>query len=249
MPRIAYDCTSGAAQWVHDNLPVPDVMFWYGTGSPGIQWNDAEKALFPHSVLVEIDQGGAGTPVPSAQVRDVESGAWAPGQAVSKAGWTAERPTIYCNRSTLPSVAADGWQGDVWLAWPGWAGETLPSYPGITIVAVQDEFHADYDHTTILDQAWPGAAVTPPSQGSLSVTVESRSGALAFTTSLSPDHVVIEYTPPNRSGSVVLTRVADVVPGKAYHVNLTYIPGVFGGKISAFAIVHGKSLLIGSRDL
>lgn len=249
MSRIAYDCTGGNAQWVHDNLPSPDVMFWYGTGSPSVAWNEAEKSLFPHSVMVEIDQGGAGSPIPDAQVRDVENGAWGPGAATDKNGWNVARPTIYCDRSTLPSVAADGWRGDVWLAWPGWAGEALPAYRGITIVAVQDAFDSNYDHTTILDATWPGAATPPSSAGGIGVTVNSRAADLEFVTTLTPDHVVIEYVPASKAGSLVLTRVSPVVPNRKYRVSLSYIPGGSGGTVSVYGIVSGKAHLIGTQNL
>src|SRR5271154_4781527 len=72
MSRTGLDCTGGNAGFVRASLPLPDVMMWYGTGSPSVEWSESERTLFPASILCEIDQGGLGTPVLTAVVRDVE---------------------------------------------------------------------------------------------------------------------------------------------------------------------------------
>jgi hypothetical protein len=159
MARIAYDCTRSNAAWVAKNLPVPDLIMWYGTGSPDIQWGQAELDLFPHSIKVQIDQGGTGSPIQSATVRDVEPRAWVAANAVNHRPWVAPRPTIYCDRADLDGVLAAGWKGDVWLAWPGFTRSDIPRIPGCNLVAIQDQFHAEYDRSLVYDDTWPFLAL------------------------------------------------------------------------------------------
>lgn len=137
----------------------------YDTGSPDIDWTPADWAQFPGIPHVTIDQGYTGSPNPAATVRDVEYGAWAPGQAVSRDGWNTPRPTIYCTLRetgygllTTPGVLADGWKGDLWLAIDSWQpGDPLPPAPGCTIVAIQNDYsNPGYDLSVVLDPAWPG---------------------------------------------------------------------------------------------
>jgi hypothetical protein len=140
----------------------------YVTGSSDILWTASDWALFPNQVHVTIDQGYTGSPVPSADVRDVETGAWSASGAVDSGPWTAARPTIYCNQSTLPSVLSAGWQGDLWLAIVGWEpGQALPSAPGCNIAAVQNNLDAGggaYDLSVVLDPYWPLEALVASPQ-------------------------------------------------------------------------------------
>lgn len=249
MSRIAYDAVGGKAAWVRANLPLPDVMLFYGTGSLDIDWTEAERALFPAGILCEIDQGGAGTPIPTATVRDVENGAWAPGAAVDTSNWHAERRTIYCSRNTLQSVIQDGWTGDIWLAWPGWNGEPLPSIGGGRIVAVQDQWNTDFDRSTILDATWPHAGVTPPPVPPLSVTVVGRIAHIAFGEMAGADHYVINYLPERGGNVVTVGRVIQPKTGTVVHAAVADIPDARGGTLEIFGIVHSKPELIGSRTL
>jgi hypothetical protein len=150
----------------HVNVPSletagTDMVAGYVTGSPDILWTAADWARFTVPA-VTIDQGyGGGRPILYADVRDVETGAWTVATAVSLAGWTAARPTIYCSLSTLPQLAAAGWQGDVWVAdWtltPPTAPPPMP--PGMTCVAVQYSDQGGggtYDLSVVFDPAWPG---------------------------------------------------------------------------------------------
>ena len=154
--RLMGDAISAAAASLPAGLAI---VAGYDTGTTDIRWTAATFARFPGIIHVHIDQGGPGAPVYSANVIDVETAAWSPSDVP---GWiarcTAPVPTVYCNRSNLPAVLATGWRGPVWLAYPGWNGQTssLPLLPlGCRYVAVQDDFQPLYDLSTVLDDAWP----------------------------------------------------------------------------------------------
>jgi hypothetical protein len=149
------DCISSQARAVKTMFARPELVAWYGTGTPDIQWTPADIALFAGSVMVEIDQGFNSPPITTAIVRDVETGAWAVDKAVDRSTWHTPRPTIYCGRSTLPRVMGAGWRGDVWLAWPGYSSSEPPVFPGVNIVAVQNVWMANYDRSTVYDDTWP----------------------------------------------------------------------------------------------
>lgn len=150
---------------IADNVPALaqvsglQLVAGYVTGTPDILWTAADWAEFPGLPQVTIDQGYTGSPVPSAIVRDVEEGAWTAANAVNMSDWTPVRPTIYCDQSDLTGVLAAGWQGDLWLAIPGWVtGQALPTAPGCTVVAVQNQPDAGngaYDLSVVLDPYWP----------------------------------------------------------------------------------------------
>lgn len=133
----------------------PDIVAGYGTGSPDVRWVPPDWALWPGIPHVVIDQGFAGSPLPTATVRDVESGAWAPRNAVRLDGWHAERPTVYCSRDSLAEVISRGWRGDVWLAWPGYTFKSAPVFHGVNVVAVQYTETRVYDLSTVYDTTWP----------------------------------------------------------------------------------------------
>jgi hypothetical protein len=156
MPRSMGDA-------IHVNVPSletagTDMVAGYVTGSPDILWTAADWARFTVP-SVTIDQGNGG-PVPSADVRDVETGAWTAATAVDLTDWTTARPTIYCSLSVLPQLAAAGWQGDVWVAdWiliPPPAPPPMPA--GMTCVAVQYSDQGGggtYDLSVVFDPYWP----------------------------------------------------------------------------------------------
>jgi hypothetical protein len=161
MTRTMGDATHDAVPQLAAIRGQLQLVAGYDTGSPDIDWTAADWALFPGIPHVTIDQGFTGSPNPAATVRDVEYGAWAPGQAVNRAGWNVPRPTIYCTTGetgyNLAAVLADGWKGDVWLAIAGWQpGQPLPAAPGCTIVAVQNNYsNPNYDLSVVLDPNWP----------------------------------------------------------------------------------------------
>ena len=126
----------------------------YTTGTPDIQWSAADWAKFPSAVHVTIDQG-YGAHDMDADIRDVEPGAWTPADAVKLDGWTAARPTIYCDRNDLPAVLAAGWKGDLALAIPEPEPELPPSVPGCDVVAVQFKFNPTWQLWVVFDEHWP----------------------------------------------------------------------------------------------
>lgn len=244
MTRAMYDATGSNADWVRANLPKPDLMAYYGTGSKGIVWTAVEVASFAGTTMVEIDQAFTGSPVATAVVRDVENGAWTVENAVKRAGWVPSRPTIYCNRSTLGEVIAHGWQGDIWLAWPGWNGQPLPAVPGCTIVAVQDAFHATYDHSVVLDPHWPSLPPVPHPGAMPSLTTLYRLAHAAWPIRANADHYVVRYQPPGTGAPVVLARPPQPLSGGAVHPGDLHIPGANGGQVLVDAIVDGKPVRI-----
>ena len=157
MPVTGYDT-------VHNLVPnIPwdaHVVMGYDTGSSLVRWSSLDFRRFPKARVVHIDQGGPGSPVLTATVRDVERGAWTPQTAVRDTkGWSAERPTIYCNQSTLPEVLASGWRGDLWLAilTPKPPAQP-PRVEGCSVVAVQYRFGQLYDTSVVFDDSWPRKA-------------------------------------------------------------------------------------------
>jgi hypothetical protein len=164
MNALGWDAT-------HDNvLSIPHnaaVVMGYDTGTPDIRWTPNDWGQFPTTRKVHIDQGGIGSKVNTATVRDVETGAWTPEAAViDTKGWDAERPTIYCNQNTLPRVLAAGWHGDLWLAIPSNIRPTVPPVvEGCTVVAVQFDFAGPYDRSVVFDDTWPREV--PPVTGTM----------------------------------------------------------------------------------
>jgi hypothetical protein len=162
MARTMGDATHAAVPELAAIRSQLQLVAGYDTGSPDVDWTAADWALFPGIPHVTIDQGFTGSPNLTATVRDVEFGAWQPGQAVNLAGWNVARPTIYCTTGetgyNLAAVLADGWRGDLWLAIAGWQpGQPLPAAPGCTIVAVQNDYsNPAYDRSVVLDPVWPG---------------------------------------------------------------------------------------------
>jgi hypothetical protein len=150
---------------IHDNVPAlvqagTQMVAGYVTGSLDVLWTPADWALFPGVPAVTIDQGYTGSPAASANVRDVEQGAWTVAGAVNLTGWTAPRPTIYCSASVLPQLGAAAWQGDVWVAdWTGTPPASPPVVPvGMTCVAVQYTDQGGgglYDLSVVFDPYWP----------------------------------------------------------------------------------------------
>jgi hypothetical protein len=169
---------------IHDDVSVLagvsglQLVAGYVTGSPAIAWTAADWARFPGIPQATVDQGYTGSPVATAVVRDVEAGAWAAGSAVGTVPWTPARPTIYCSENSLPAVLAAGWHGCLWLAIPGWEpGDALPSAPGCTVVAVQNQpdVASAYDLSVVLDPTWPLEAVITNQESSM--IIHSSDGA------------------------------------------------------------------------
>lgn len=243
------DATGVEAAWVKANLPNPQMLAIYDTGSAGIVWTQADKALFPHTTFVTIDQGGNGSPISASVVRDVEPGAWVAANAEKIAGWTAARKTIYCDRSELDLVVNAGWRGDVWLAWPGWNGEQLPHMDKVRIVAVQNGWHGTYDSSVVLDPSWPFGTVTPPAGHHLSVTVAGRIIDAAWDMIVGATEYIIDYV----SVPGVMPLTIDIIPqpvkGGAIHAEKVPVPGAKGGAIRVSYVHDGITAVIASTTL
>jgi hypothetical protein len=152
--RVGYDAThSNVFAIPHDAA----VVLGYDTGTSDVRWTWGDWNRHPQAAHVHIDQGGPGSPVPTATVRDVETGAWTPEAAVGETrNWNAGRRTIYCNQDTLPRVLAAGWRGDLWLAiLTDTPPSSPPVVPGCTVVAQQYRFGTYYDTSIVFDPYWP----------------------------------------------------------------------------------------------
>ena len=247
--RIMIDGRGANAAQIKAEVGVPQLICFYVTGSPDIVWTDAEKALFPASAHVTIDQGGNGSPVPDAMVRDVEPGAWSAIAAIRDKPWNTPRPTIYCDRSDLNRVIADGWRGDVWLAWPGYAGSGPPSFPGVNVVAVQNVFGGDRDSSLVYDPTWPHVATPTGPTPTLSVTVTDRQADMAWPVAIGADHYNVQYLADSAAVPVVIARPPQPKSGATVHEVALVIPGARGGTVDVYAIIASKPHLIGSVHL
>lgn len=249
MTRTGLDCTHVNVPAAHLAVPHPDVIMWYGTGSADIRWTAFDRSLFRSSVGVEIDQGFTGSPVANATVRDVENGAWKVPEAVNMHGWTAERPTIYCTRSTLISVYRAGWKGDVWLAWPGWNGGPLPNYPGISIVAVQNAFHGAYDTSVVIDEHWPFKPPAKVDAPPVTATVTGRVVTLSARRVDGAEHYSFGYYSATHPHMVSVARAPQ--PGEGHPVVVTGvpIPDASHGAIDSFYWVNNVAKFNGTTTL
>jgi hypothetical protein len=245
MTRIMYSFTSMNVSYMKSRFPDIAMIAWYGTGSHGIPWTDADRAEWPGANMLEIDQGGAGSPVPTAHIRDVESGAWPPGAAVDRTGWHVARPTIYGSRQAIDQAVADGWRGDVWLAAPGTAPVSAPVIPEVNVVAVQNVWAANYESSIVFDDTWHPVTPVPPVQPGLTVTVTQRWANMDFPAVPDADHYVIHYQATPATAPVVLGHYAP--PVRAIMVALDYqaVPGSRGGMIWVDGIVHGAAVRVG----
>lgn len=145
----------------------PPVWAGYDTGTPDIQYSQADWNLVPSNIIrVHIDQGFGSPAITTSHVRDVEPGAWEPAKAVNLSNWKTPRPTIYCDRSDLTrpgGVIDSGWKGDIWLADPATSEpKVAPVYPGVTVVAQQWYFGTNHDQDVIFDPYWPDKKPDPP---------------------------------------------------------------------------------------
>lgn len=249
MTRTMIDCTSANAAWVMANLAAPEMIALYVTGSPDIKWTPALRALFPHSIQVTIDQGGAGSPVSTATVRDVEPGAWTAHAAVHSGNWSAAEPTIYCDRADLDTVVAEGWRGNVWLAWPGWNGESLPHADKVHFVAVQNGFFTSYDKSVVLDDNWQSGVIVAPSPSAISITLHGRTGNMSWPYMKGATHYVVQYLTTSQATPILIGRAAQPAAPESVHMTDAIIPGLRGGIVRIYGIVTGKPTLVGTRSL
>lgn len=249
MTRVMYDAIGANAATLKRSVGALDMVAYYVTGSPDIRWSDAQVAMFPDAEMISIDQGFTGSPVRTAMVRDVEPNAWTPANAVDLTNWDAERPTIYCDRSDLQTVIAEGWKGDVWLAYPGWSGPTPPTYPGVNVVAVQRTFGADWDVSTVYDPYWPHKPPVGLATPDLSVTVVRRVVNLSFNVHPNAGHYVALYYERTGAPQYLVGRASQPVTGTVVSMTADIIPGDIAGQVDVFAIVNARAIPWGTVNL
>lgn len=247
--RIMINAKGGNLQAVKEHFGHVDMLGWYGTGAIDVPATPSELALFSGAILVEIDQAGGHSPVPGATVRDVETGAWSVDTAVSNRPWNADRPTIYCSRDTLPTLADAGWKGDVWLAWPGYNSNEAPVVNGMNVVAVQNDFAQLWESSLVYDPTWPGPKVPAPPQPKLTVLITDRQGSLTFPAVNNAGHYVIEYTAASGGAPVLVARNSVSTTADTIAMHGVAIPGSQGGILAVYAIVDGNAVPNGMTHL
>jgi hypothetical protein len=201
--RRMYDATRSNATVL---VPLkPSMVAIYLTGSPDIRWTSKEVQLFPNAQFVRIDQGGQTSPQFEATVFDVEPGAWTMGNAVAACKeCTAERPTIYCDRSDYLTVPAS-FSDDLWIAAPGLtdAQAIALAAKDKRIVAVQNVFAGSFDSSLVIDPNWPNlppVPVIPPPPLRFEVQVERYQPGFGW---------VLETTFTTAPGSKYRARVSN----------------------------------------
>lgn len=137
--------------------PNAKVVMGYDTGTADIKWTPGDWAKFPHARHVHIDQGFGAAFVKTANVIDVERGAYSPSQVDQ---WMdineTPDPAVYCNQSTLPLVLGTGWRGNLWLAKITTQEPVIPvPVEGCTVVAQQFEFKTAFDVDAVFKDLWP----------------------------------------------------------------------------------------------
>lgn len=133
------------------------VVFGYDTGTADIKWTVSDWDRFPHARRVHIDQGFGAQFLKTANVMDVERGAYSPSQVGE---WMhvneTPDPAIYCNQSTLPAVLATGWRGNLWLAKLTTQPPVVPvTVEGCIVVAQQFDFATAFDVSAVFHDLWP----------------------------------------------------------------------------------------------
>ena len=185
--RYMYDCTHAEVP----NLAAinPSFVAMYLTGSSSIRWTSSDVQQFSSGTeFVRIDQGGPGSPQYEADVFDAEPGAWSISGAIAATKkCTADRPTIYCDRSDYATIP-DSYTDDIWLAAPGLTDAQAQALAATDsrIVAVQNYWGTEWDRSAVFDAYWPNIAGLPanwyygPVQGLTLVNVGPSSFKISF---------------------------------------------------------------------
>ena len=139
------------------------VVLYYGDGR--YAWTAEDLKRFPAARRRAITVLGD----PACNIADVENGDMKPGDVPNHLrGWRHDHPggepgSVYCNRSTLPTVQAVCAHAGIGpLDWNLWLSTLDGSRPvsvegGGRLVAVQDQggIDADYDVSVVWDRSWP----------------------------------------------------------------------------------------------
>ncbi|MBO0802309.1 MAG: hypothetical protein J2P25_04450 [Nocardiopsaceae bacterium] len=163
MTRNMYDGINSDAATIAKKFPNAPLVAGYVNGN--YAWSKADWDLFPHAIKVKISISASAD---IGDVLDVEAGDATPGETE---GWIAKRkasgyrrPTIYCNRSTLPAVRKGTGKYvlnrdyDIWVAdWTGSPHRVVSTGPGVSAPcsATQYKNTSDYDESVVYVDHWP----------------------------------------------------------------------------------------------
>lgn len=190
MTRYMYDGINTDASYIHSNYS-PQLVAGYINGT--FAWSQADWDLFPKAVHVYITYTASahGTGI---DVLDVETGDATPAQTE---GWIANmkaagynRPTIYCNLSTVPAVRAGtgkyvlGKDYDLWIA--DYDNSTSDVYSGMA--AKQYKNSAYDDESVVYDDNWPHRTSAPPAPAKPDIPGHGKTSSITSTSA------VISYT-------------------------------------------------------
>lgn len=162
-PRLMYDGIAPDAEAMSRLKPKPKLVAGYDTG--GWPWTAQDWALFPHAVRVHI--------VTDATVNDGDVLDWETGNEShgTPEGWITlrkssgyYRPTVYCDRASVPMVRALAGKYelnvdyDLWVAdWTGKPHVVIAAGSAIQLPCAVTQYAngADHDTSVVYVAAWP----------------------------------------------------------------------------------------------
>lgn len=170
--RLWYDGVPADAGAIARAFPNTPMIGGYVDGN--YAWSSADWSLFPHAdhiLITAIPGSGASL---DADVCDCETGDYTPGLAAlwarEKRSRGYDRPTIYCNLSTAPSVRVAtgtlllGVDYDLWIA--DWTGSPHQIVFPDGRKAASTQFSSPrggfYDESATYDSGWPHRKAPAP---------------------------------------------------------------------------------------
>ena len=189
----------------------------YTTGSSDIRWTSADWSAHPDAIRIDQDAGASDA---TADVLDVENRAATPPECpgwyrralsnISTHARSGQRsPVIYCNQSTMPSVAAAFQNAGItsgpliWLAKitsqanaEALIGTKTYGYP---IIGVQFSYANPLYDVNVFDSAWFYSTPTPP---------PTQESLMAF----------VQATSDSSDGTITTFNVFETGPGTRHHI-------------------------------